>query len=186
MISMRANRIAVFSLLVACLVATPLEAFAQCCPVPTNEQTVVHGAPDTATDFLMTISDGNGTTFDSRRITEGGSGPDGCSYPGGPLTPTMSTSGSTWVVAAGDAQGQRNHWGYDSVGFLPAGVAIIRQNYTAATGNPLPCGYTINQELSIECDASLFMQYLTDVLSSTVYTDHVVDCRAGVCHTVNQ
>jgi hypothetical protein len=160
-------------------------AFSQfCCPVPTDEQTNNQGAPpnDTSTDYLMHINDGQGTIFNGRRINETGFGPDDCWYPGAPYDDTVYVDGSTWTVAGNNATGLTNYWGYDSVGFTPFGVSLIRRN-----GATLPCGYELTQDLWMDCEASEpFHFYRSDILSSTIYAAEVLDCRDANCNLVHQ
>jgi hypothetical protein len=160
-----------------------------CCLVPSTESTSVAGQElVTETQFNQMLSDNAGDSFDALTVEEGsnGAGTNSCWWSGSGLEQNPTVSGGTWVVGGGQVQGQHNHWGYDVVGYYSNTVLAIRQNGPGHNVT-LPCTITIKQAMSIECaDATTFFNYTNDVLTQTIYTDHVVNRRANVCNTIWQ
>ena len=75
--------------------------------------------------------------------------------------------------------------GWDKVGFGDVAVDSIRRQ-GPAHGVTLPCTATVYQNMIIECDASLFIQYLTDnVLQTTIAASTIQNCRRGTCHLLS-
>ena len=193
MTSTRAIRVALLLFVaVGLMMATKKAGSQACCPVPTTETSAVVGPLPTTdgltqTRFKQAISDSAGTSFDGRTVTESrgnSANVDNCNWAGAPFDPA-SLSGGSWVVAGGQVQGQHNTWGWDLVGWPVSKVDTIRQD-GPAHGIQLPCVSTVYQNLSIECNASLFVEYIQDnVLTATVDVDHVTNCRRGACNQIN-
>lgn len=171
---------------------------APCCYYPNHETNAVDGngadySVPSATKFNVTISNDQGTVFDGRMVREYSTGPgtNGCYYQGAPYDEHPIISGGTWTVAGGQVAGQTNHWGWDFVGWTPRGVTAVRS--AAANGNiQLPCGEHVNQGVEInQCPSGdpttgdWYAYNTTNILSQTVYSTFVINCRVSVCHSID-
>src|SRR5437899_2572614 len=95
------------------------------CTFPNLESNVSDGAGTdpartvSATRFNVTISNAQGSIFNSRTVTEYSpvTGTNGCWYTGAPYDRYPVISGGTWTVAGGQVAGQTNHYGWDYVGW---------------------------------------------------------------------
>lgn len=168
-----------------------------CCTVPTGHVTISNGrAEDSVNDtyksrFSELLSDVAHDDFAGRPIFEldAAPGTNSCYWTGSGLPQFPIVSGGNWSVGiyilndGTGSGGATNKWGYDYIGATNTTVSIIR-NGAASNGITLPCIATIYQMMVIDCDALTAYWYETDTLTITIYSDHVVNCRAGNCQTI--
>jgi hypothetical protein len=141
----------------------------------------------TQTKFLQTLGVGD---YVGRRVQEtagASANQDDCWNQTSGQSPydPASLSGGSWPVVTG------NQWGWDAVGYRSDLVDWYRE-IGPIVGVTIPCTATVYQAMEIECNASFFFRYETNnVLTSTIYANHVENCRypmlgQSACHTINR
>jgi hypothetical protein len=184
----------VFLVAILCALVSPERTSSQsCCIQPQSESTQAVGTYlTTASSFNQTILDSNGDVFDGMTVQEqpGPAGADTCWFQGSSIPKATAITGGGWVVASGDVQGQANHWGYDNVGWLKPSVDYYRVQ-EELHGRPLPCGFTIYQQMQILC-GSIWQTYTPSFgnkLTGTIDHTTVLNCRYDMnnssCATIN-
>ena len=152
--------------------------------VPDTETTVAvvsgQGYFVTTEYFQQTLSDSAGDSFYGRTVTEqtGQTGTDTC-YNNDPNSygPMTGVNGSSWVVGqpgVGASNGPEQ-WGGDNVGYYSYLVAVYR-SYNAQHGIS-SCGFTVYQNMWINVPSAQPVTYSINILSATIYSTSVVDCR---------
>lgn len=175
--------------------ATPTDAVAQCCTLPTTETSANVGVNTddpplsyTQSKFLQTLGAGD---YIGRRVQEkagASTNSDQCREQTSGQSPfdPANLSGGSWPVVTD------NKWGWDAVGYRADLVAWYRDQGVQLFGVTLPCGSTVYQDMEIECDSNTYWRYeMGNVLTSTIYEDHVENCRQptlgqGACGVINQ
>lgn len=128
-------------------------------------------------------SDPNSNMFQGRQVfeTAGGLVTDSCWDRSGGLFPggKFAVKGSVWNVGyAGSLSG--NTWGWDTIGWPPAGVSWYRNNLAPSQ---FPCSAVIPQAMNIVVNGdtggniiykNLYLQALIDVATLQVIRDNVV------------
>ncbi len=173
-----------------------------CCAVPDTETTVAiaPGNLDSQYEYVeyfqQTIADAAADSFDGLTVTEtvGAAGNDTCynNDPNSTFLPLVSVDGSSRVVASSyiGATNFHNQWGADAIGYFASAVNYYRA-YMAAHSIGA-CGATVYQNMVINCPSEgVTIGYSNNVLTETIYTEKVVDCRqenyqAAVCATIGR
>lgn len=121
--------------------------------------------------------------------SNGATGTDTCSFDS-VIPPFTSVTGSAWliggstpgypesqVVAAG-----HNQWGPDIIGYSMTAVRYYQLN-RPKLGLGLPCGFTLHQNLEIQCtqDGTRTVYKADNPIKATVDQTGVQNCRSGVC-----
>jgi hypothetical protein len=170
------------------------------CAIPDGESTAFVrqavadflGTP-TAGDFLQTlVTAGND---DGNLIIESNNalGSDSCSFDG-TVPPVTSVSGTTWTVGQitpGYPEAQvvisgHNQWGPDVVGFSPKAVRYYQLN-RPKLGLSIPCGFSLHQNLEIQCvqGGTRTSYKANSPLTSTIDATGITNCRSGSCSRFN-
>jgi hypothetical protein len=143
------------------------------CTAPTAESTSPVGWNSTYSslhDWTQTLSPSS-TNFTGRVVTEqdpGGGGPDTCHFTGSIFSTFTTIAGGTdWTVTSG------NHWGADSVGWIPDAVIYYRGEGRA------PCGTTFPQRMVISCPNGGTLTYANNTLGGNINATTVTSTRAG-------
>jgi hypothetical protein len=157
-----------------------------CCGAPPTTQATTPGGPDaaynTATDFSVLISGGAGN-FSGWTVGEytGAQGEDSCWGPNvnPQLVPQFPMVSETQQAIS------TNNTFQDRVGWLPTSVTYIRANAPPKV-NPVvipvfPCGFQLNQAPWIECPGSTAPVWGSTVLTASVYSTYVFNCRQDKC-----
>ncbi len=157
------------------------ETSSSCCPTVSNE-TVTSVYRDSSQgsmgDFYQTITGSNLLAGLLLEEFNGSTGSDSCYWSGSGLDqyPNITDSGGgggEWSLASNDV------WGADVVGWYASAIIEIR-NQGPSHGVKLPCGFIVYQNMQIECNASLFINYETDnPLTGTIYPTYLVDSRTS-------
>ena len=167
------------------------------CATPTDEipsyrqQTLADPAvAPTAGDFIQTLITVGNDDGNQIREQNNGNGSDTCWFNLSAYSPMTSVSGGLWTVGGispGSVESQvvtpgHNQWGPDLVGYAPGPVRYYQQQ-RAQLGLPMPCGFTVHQNLSIRCTLDqLETTYKANIpVTSTIDTTGLTNCREGVC-----
>jgi hypothetical protein len=165
------------------------------CLVPSTETTAEAGTGYTTnTIFNQTIGDSADDTFNGSTVTEGDipTAQDTCwrTWSIGPRV-TGIPPNPPWTVAGGQVLGQRNHWGFDYVGWSTTAIDYYRVQ-DPAHGVAIPCGFTAYQSMTISCPSGLTAPYTPSFgnkLTATIEQTDVVNCRYDMsnfaCQTIN-
>lgn len=154
------------------------------CDAPVGEQTYSSGiwglglpAYASANDFLGLVAADR--SFVGRVVREQSPDPpqtDGCWFPGSPYVAEVSLSGGTWAIGSHGY----NTYGYDEVGYLP-NLANYYQQERPARGYPMPCGFTLRQDMQIKCNLrSPWRWYRQNILTGEIGPNFVAASRGGV------
>jgi hypothetical protein len=161
---------------------------ADVCIAPTAETSAVVGhALTTVTAFRQTVSDPQGDNLNGLGVKEITYSPgiEGCYYSGAPFGPTSSVSGGIWTIGGSDPSGiasnGTNQWGTDLDGDAPSIIPGIRAHVA------LPCVDHIPQTMlsQMTCNAAYAYPYFFNTQTVTINPTTVVNCRAGICDTIN-
>lgn len=189
----RPMRMLVFAVFVLASITTPPLVNSQTCSnciVPTSETTYIlgtgtyYGGSSVMTSFDQIVSNGS-YSFDGRTMEEqsGGPGDNTCYWTGSGMLQNPTVTGGVWTVGSGDGYcpASHNHWGCDRVGYVdPAMITYIRTN-APMHDVPLPCTASMYQVIVIWCNDSLNWAVKSNLLTVTVDTTTVSNCRAGLC-----